>query len=48
VGSTEILAVGFVIAFWIAVIAALRIWHTRRDGRRRTATEPRGSDDTRR
>jgi hypothetical protein len=34
-GSTEALAVGFVIAFWIAAIAAVLVWHGRRDRRRR-------------
>jgi hypothetical protein len=34
-GSTEVLAVGFVVAFWIAAIAALVVWNVRRDRRRR-------------
>jgi hypothetical protein len=29
------LAIGFVLAFWIAAIAAFLAWHMRRDRRRR-------------
>jgi hypothetical protein len=33
--STEALAVGFMIAFWIAAICTAVFWHSRRDARRR-------------
>jgi hypothetical protein len=33
--SAEALAVGFVIAFWIAAICTALVWHTRRNARRR-------------
>jgi hypothetical protein len=36
-GSTEALAVGFVIAFWIALIAGARVWHRARVRRRERA-----------
>jgi len=39
-GSTEAMAVGFVIAFWIAAIAAVLVWHGRRDRRRRRHEAP--------
>jgi len=34
------MAVGFVIAFWIAAIAAVLVWHGRRDRRRRRHEAP--------
>jgi hypothetical protein len=43
-GSTEALAIGFFIAFWIAAIAAVLVWHTRRD---RRGGRPRQPDDER-
>jgi hypothetical protein len=35
VDSTEVLAVGLVVAFWVAAIAAMLTWHRRRQRARR-------------
>jgi hypothetical protein len=42
VGTTEITAIAFVGAFWVAAISAFVVWHGRRKRRRRSSNLERG------